>query len=186
MDKFGLIATMLATSALAVREPSSSLQCSGYNDDLADVGAMFRRRRRNRPAATARPASRGPSSTQGYQEPVGLGATAFTAASGTALPLTGTPLKTFKGRRLVIDFTRSGATATGLLTITTMMVGSVNQMPQGVTSLPVAAYGAQAINNGWSFSECPASVPISMGLAISLAPTAPDRVDVSALIHGEV
>lgn len=150
-------------------------------DDLADVGRFFGRKKR-------RPSRGGsaPAAYRGDREPLGLGTTTFLPAAATALTLSGTPLKRFKGDRLVIDITRSAATVTGLVAITSMFAGAANAMPTGVTSMPAAAYNPNAINNRWAFPWVEASVPITMGISISASPPAGEACVVSALIHGDV
>lgn len=153
-------------------------------DDISDVGAWPFRKKKNRnrralPAAARNGLMR--------QEPLGLGAVTFTDTSGTALVLTGTPLERFTGRKIVIDVSRSDDTVTGLVTVTSLMVGARNQLPTGITSMPASAWSALASNSPqWKLDACPPSVPITMGVAISAAPAAGKRADVSALIHGIV
>lgn len=145
-------------------------------DDLADVGSIFRRRKR-------RGSSNG-GGGGGRNQPFGLGSTVFTNVSGTALTLEKAPLEDFQGRRLVVDVTKSAGAAGIMVEITSLMVGSKNQLPQGLASMPAAAFASTAVQGGWIMNKAKASVPIALGLAVSAAPAAGETVNVSALIHG--
>ncbi len=116
--------------------------------------------------------------------PVGLGASAFTASSGTSLTLSGSPGRPFKGRRLLVDITRTGTSATGLITITAFNIGDVNQLV-GRGALLANGFTATAFGVDMQMSACAPALTISMVFAISAAPTMTDRVDFGAQIHGE-
>jgi hypothetical protein len=117
-------------------------------------------------------------------QPLGFSAVAFTATSGTALPATTRPQKPFKGRRLVVDFTRTGATATGLLTITSINIGVNNQL---VSTQPIgaAAFSPNAFDCNVSLSACSSALDITVNYALSVAPTMTDRIDVATTLFGE-
>lgn len=116
-------------------------------------------------------------------QPLGFGASAFTAASGTVLSLQATPQRPFKGQRLVVDITRTGASATGLITITRLDVGTANQL---VSSGPLsaAAFAATAFDVNLQLDPATPGILIVVQFAISAAPAAADRVDFSATMFG--
>jgi hypothetical protein len=116
-------------------------------------------------------------------QPLGFGSSAFTVASGTVLSLTATPQRPFKGQRLVVDITRTGATATGLITITRLDVGTANQL---VSSGPLAAaaFAATAFDVNLELDPATPGILIVVQLAISVAPAAADRVDFAAVMFG--
>jgi len=108
---------------------------------------------------------------------------AFTATSGTALTTTSRPQRPFRGVRLVIDTARTGATATGLVTVTAFNVGQGNQfIAQG--ALPAAGFGPGAFQTEMNLDSAQPGIDIVLTFAISVAPGAADRVDVAAMIIG--
>lgn len=170
-----------------------------YFDDLADIGDddlgalevgirnPFRRRRRGGgrriPARSLIPATPGVPMPGVRLQPLGLGATAFTAASGTILALTAQPQRPFKGQRLVIDITRTGASATGLVTVTRLDVGTANQLVAS-SALSAAAFAPTAFDVNLQLDPATPGITITLQLAISAAPAGADRVDVGATILG--
>lgn len=116
-------------------------------------------------------------------QPLGFGASAFTAASGTVLSLTASPQRPFKGQRLVVDITRTGASATGLVTITRLDVGTANQLVSS-GSLGAAAFAATAFDVNLELDPATPGILIVVQFAISAAPAAADRVDFSATMFG--
>ncbi len=116
-------------------------------------------------------------------QPLGFGASAFTATSGTVLSLQATPQRPFKGQRLVVDITRTGTTSTGLITITRLDVGTANQL---VSSGPLsaAAFAATAFDVNLQLDPATPGILIVVQFAISAAPTMTDRVDFSATMFG--
>jgi hypothetical protein len=165
---------------------------SDYNDDvgtleLADlVGARRRGGMRRTSAARARaliPNVPGVPQTSMRLQPLGLGATAFTATSGTILSLSASPQRPFKGQRLVIDITRTGVTSTGLVTITRLDVGTDNQLV-GSGAISAAAFAATSFDCNLSLAPATPGVLITVQFAISAAPAVVDRVDIGATIFG--
>lgn len=116
-------------------------------------------------------------------EPLGFPAFAFTAASGTAISQVTRPQKPFKGGRLVIDIARTGATATGLITVTSMLIGArpvlVNSNPIGAGAFAATAFGVEL-----NLDEAPAALDITLVLATSVAPGGADKIDVAATLLG--
>jgi hypothetical protein len=170
-----------------------------YFNDLADIGdydlgALGRRRNRKRSQGRGVPARRLVSNIPGVptrglrEQPLPLGATQFNATSGTALSLSASPARPFRGRRLIVDFTRTNGTgaAQGLLTCTSLSVGADNQLPVPAgTGMPAAAFGATAVGVNLDMDPAGPGVGMSLGLAVSVAPTGTGTIDISALIIGE-
>jgi hypothetical protein len=177
-----------------------------YINDLADVdlGALdisrfgdvrrFGARMNRRPAAQRTASRQVPMrmlvpSTPGVpnnglrEQPLGLGAVAFTNASGTILTLQASPQRPFKGRRLVLDITRTGAGATGLVTVTRLDVGSDNQLA-GSGALSSSAFGATAVDVPLDLAPATPGILITVQLAVSVAPGAGERIDVSGTLFG--
>lgn len=167
-------------------------------NDLADVGALRRRAGRGRQQMQRRPtlptrsmnARRlipqvpGAPSVGLRLQPLGFPTIAFTAASGTALPATSRPQRPFKGKRLVVDLARTGATATGLVTVTEISIGTNNQQ---VSRNPVGAgsFSPLAYDTNMELAACTTALDITVGYAISVAPAAADRVDIATTLFGE-
>lgn len=164
-------------------------------DDLADVGALPRRRQLQyhapqRPGTYGYPARRiipqvpGAPAVGIRLQPLGLSTVAFTATSGTALNATTRPQRPFKGKRLVCDIARTGTSATGLVTITGLFVGTNNQF---VSSDPIGAgaFAATAFDVNLELAACTTALDVRVSYAISAAPTMTDRVDIASTIFGE-
>jgi hypothetical protein len=176
-------------------------------DDLADVGALprrmmrggrgagFGRGRRQLPApqylpGRAVPARRLIPSVPGAPqiglrlEPLGFTDVAFTATSGTALAATTRPQRPFKGKRLVCDIARTGATATGLVRVTEISIGTNNQM---VSRNPIGAgaFAATAFDVNLELAACSTALDITVGYSLSVAPAMTDRIDVGTTMLGE-
>lgn len=169
---------------------------ANYFDDLADMGAdmgslemgAFRRGRRRGAGRSVNvrrliPQVPGVPMPGARLQPLGLGATAFTAASGTILALTARPQRPFLGQRLVVDITRTGATATGLVTITRLDIGTANQLVSS-GALSAAAFAATAFDVNLQLDPATPGIDITVQFAISVAPGAADRVDISGTIFG--
>jgi hypothetical protein len=162
--------------------------------DLEDVGALFRRRKKKK-ARGGVPARRLLARVPGVpargirEQPLPLGATAFTVGGLTTLTLTAKPQRPFRGRRLIVDLTRSnaGGSANGLVNITSLDIGADNQLPVPAgSSMPAAAFQSTAVGVNLDMDPCQGGIEVTLGVSITAAPTvAGDRVDVSAVIIGE-
>lgn len=118
-------------------------------------------------------------------QPVPFTSVTFSATSGTLLQMTGTPLKPFKGRRLQMAYVRTGATATGLLTITQFTIGVNNQLV-GVGGLPVDGYLATAFGVELELAPCNAAIPITMSIQLTgTAITMTDNIVLSGQLIGD-
>lgn len=142
------------------------------------------------PAAYAQPIARIAPSHPGTPQPgmrwlsLPLLASAFTAASGTALPFAVTPQHYFKGRRWIYVETRTGATATGLVTLLNPAVGThIQLVAAGSTS--AAQYAPTAFDTDESLDPMGPGVTLSGTLVTSAAPAMTDRIDFNLAIKGE-
>lgn len=117
-------------------------------------------------------------------QPLGFNAITFTATSGLTLPATTRPQKPFKGKRLVADIARTGTTATGLVTITSLTIGVNNQF---VSTGPVGAgaFAAGAFDTNVELSACSTALDITVNYAINVAPTMTDTVAIATTLFGE-
>lgn len=161
--------------------------------EIGDVGFPFRRRRGGRKArgGNARvpmrrliPQIPGSPGNMLALEPLGLTAVAFTSTSGTLLAMTARPQKPFKPRRLIIDLTRTGASATGLITVSRIDIGVTNCLVQN-NPIAVSMFQSVAVDANIAFPPASQGVDIVVQLNISAAPTTTDRVDVGGGFLGE-
>lgn len=117
-------------------------------------------------------------------QPLGFTVVTFGAATGTALAATTRPQKPFKGRRLVVDIARTGTTATGLVTVTSITVGVNNQLVS-TGAVGAGAFAPTAFDCNVSLSACSSALDIAVNYAISAAPTMTDTVSIATTIFGE-
>jgi hypothetical protein len=117
-------------------------------------------------------------------QPLGFTTVAFTATSGTALPAVTRPQKPFKGKRLVVDIARTGASATGLITITSITIGVNNQLVS-TNAIGAGAFAAGSFDTNVELSACSSALDINVNYAISAAPAGADRVDIATSLFGE-
>jgi hypothetical protein len=116
-------------------------------------------------------------------QPLGLGSTAFTAASGLLLAIQASPQKPFKPQRLILDITRTGASATGLVTVNRIDIG-VDNMLVGSGPLPASMFQNTGVDLNVSFAPATPGINIVVQLACSVAPAGADRVDIAAGMLG--
>lgn len=118
-------------------------------------------------------------------QPLGFGVVTFTATSGTALTATTRPQKPFKGRRLVVELARTGATATGLVSIASVTVGVNNQFVS-TGAVSAGAFAATAFDCNVELSACSSALDISVNYVLSPpAITMTDTISVGTTLFGE-
>lgn len=164
--------------------------------DLDDVGARPRRRIRGRSGArrTQLQVRSTPANVQAVAgvSPVamkrmmlGLGNVFFAVAQPlTTQTLSIQPQVPFKGDRLVIDFTRTGASATGLLTVTAFAVGIKNQLA-GFGPIGIGGLGPTATDIFIVMDPAGPGVTITLSITVTAIPTTTDRIDVNATLWGD-
>lgn len=175
-------------------------------DDLADVGAAPRRRR-GRGRAMVRqggyPGQRGGyGDGRGYpvrryiptipgapavgirMQPLGFPTVSFILNSGTALSTTTRPQRPFKPKRLVVDISRTGVTSTGLISVTSLNIGTNNQF---VSSAPIGAgaFAPTSFDTNMELAACTTALDITVGYSNTVVVTTTDRVDVATTMVGE-
>jgi hypothetical protein len=117
-------------------------------------------------------------------QPLGFSDVQFNATSGTSLTATTRPQKPFKGRRLVVELARTGATATGLVKITSITIGVNNQFVS-TGSVSAGAFAANGFDVNVELSACSTALDINVNYTISAAPAMTDKVDVGTTMFGE-
>ena len=166
-----------------------------YFNDLADIGAdielgwnPFKRKRagarRSSAARRLLPQVPGVPARGLGEQPLGFGSSAFTATSGTLLTLTASPQRPFRGRRLIVDLTRTGTTSTGLVTLVRLDVGVDNQLP-GSGAIAVSTFANNSVGVNLDMDPATPGVTITLQFNVSAAPTTTDRIDFAAALIGE-
>ena len=119
-------------------------------------------------------------------KPLGLGSVTFTATSGTLLSLSGQPQKAFLPKRLILDVSRTGTSATGLVTVNRIDIGadSMQVSAGGVGGLPAAMFANVGVDLNIEFAPATPGILINVQLNISAAPTMTDTVVVSGGMLG--
>lgn len=115
--------------------------------------------------------------------PLPIGATSFTATSGTSLTLTTRTQRPYRPTRMIIVVNRTGATATGLITVSEIKVGQDPQ-PAAAGSMPAEGFGPQVWDADVDFTPITPGIDASVTFGNSVVPTAPDKIDVSAMFVG--
>lgn len=178
-----------------------------YDYDLAglvgpelgfDFGARRRRGRRMAPQrgyamqraervinAEARtiPAIPGVPATDAAMLPLGFPTVTFSSSSGTSLTTTVNPQAPFRARRLIVSLGRNGASATGLVVVASLRVGTRETI---VSDGPVPADVFQPTSFDCDILLPPVSPGSLVRLAVQIlaAPTGTDTVSVSAALIG--
>lgn len=113
--------------------------------------------------------------------PLGFPIAVFTATSGTALTRVTRPQIPISGQRLVVVVARSGATATGLITITDLKIGQRSQLGSA-DPIPAEAFAPDAVGVALDLDPAQPGIDITVFFQNSLAPTAPDTISVSSML----
>jgi len=118
----------------------------------------------------------------GKRLPLGFGLTRFISTTGLAVvQVTARPQVPCRPARLIVEVIRSGATSTGAVTIQSITVGTRNQFI-GAAAVPAGAFAAGAFDATLLGDAAQPGVDVTIVLAISLVPTAPDFVDVTPVV----
>jgi hypothetical protein len=117
-------------------------------------------------------------------QPLGFSDVVFTATSGTALPAETRPQKPFKGRRLVVEIARTGASATALVKVTSITVGTNNQFVS-TQSTSAGAYAGGNFDVNVELSACTSALDIAVNYSIRTAPAMADTIEIGTTLFGE-
>lgn len=126
----------------------------------------------------------GPSGLSMKTLPLGIGTVTFTAASGTSLSVEVEPQRGYTPKRLVAELTRTGATATGSVKLTSLKVGDIEQLPAS-NGCPASMFQANATESELDLSPATPGMKIVATWAISVAPGAADTVTVDCGFYGK-
>lgn len=116
-------------------------------------------------------------------QPLGFTNGTFNATSGTTITVRARPQRPLRGGRLVGSYSRSGTTATGLLTLVSLFVGTDGQLlsgdPISFDSLAPNAFGV-----GVNLTPAAVGQEIVATVAISVAPGSTDTVAFNLTMFG--
>lgn len=119
----------------------------------------------------------------GRVQPLGFENGAFTAAGPGVVTIRARPQRPLRGGRLVADFTRTGATATGLLTLVQLVVATDGQLLSG-DPISFAALSPNAFGVGVNLSPAAVGNEIFATVATSALPAGADRIDFNLTLFG--
>jgi len=116
--------------------------------------------------------------------PLGLGTVTFTAASGTSLSAEVEPQRGYTPKRLVAALTRTGASATGSVKLTSLKIGDIEQLPSS-NGCPASMFDAQATDAHLDLSPATPGMKVVATWSISAAPAGADTVVLDAGFYGK-
>lgn len=135
------------------------------------------------PLAAVQPQMPGVPDRGGRVQPLGFELGAFTAAGPAVVTVRARPQRPVRGGRLVGDFSRTGLTATGLLTLVQLVVATDGQLLSG-DPISFAALSPNAFGVGVNLSPAAVGNEIFATVAISALPAGADRVDFNLTLFG--
>jgi hypothetical protein len=115
--------------------------------------------------------------------PIGLPAFVFNATSGTTIKQTVRAQRNIALEKIVVTYSRTGTTATGLVTMRNVYIGADGQFPT-LDGVPVDLYGPTVDNNEVQFAPLVVGQDLTVELGISAAPTGTDNVVVAVALQG--
>lgn len=135
------------------------------------------------PLSAVQPQLPGVPDRGGRVQPLGFENGAFTATGPAVVTVRARPQRPIRGGRLVADFSRTGVTATGLLTLVQLVVATDGQLLSG-DPISFAALSPNAFGVGVNLSPAAVGNEIFATVAISALPTTTDRVDFNLTLFG--
>lgn len=154
-------------------------------DDDEEAGALWadalRRAKRakangGRPRLAPPPVIRtGPAGQAMKRIPLGVGTVTFGAATGTSLTAEVEPQRGYTPQRLVLAVTRTGASATGSVKVTSIKHGDVEQLPAS-NGCPAAMFQADTTDAELDLTPVTPGMKVIITVSISAAPAGADTV----------
>lgn len=117
-------------------------------------------------------------------QPLGFPTVIFTATSGVTLSAQTRPQRPFKGKRVVVDLARTGTTATGLIGVTSLNIGTNNQFVS-TGAIPASMFAGASFDTNVELAACSTALDITIAFQTSTAPTTTDTIAVQAGLIGE-
>jgi hypothetical protein len=119
----------------------------------------------------------------GKVQPLGFENGAFVAGGSAVITVRARPQRPIRGGRVVGSYTRTGASATGLLTLVQLVVATDGQLLSG-DPISFDALAPTAFGVGVNLTPASVGNEIFATVAISALPTMTDRVDFNLTIFG--
>ncbi len=116
-------------------------------------------------------------------QPLGFTNGTFTATSGTTITVRARPQRPLRGGRLVGSFARVGTSATGLLTLVSLFVGTDGQLLSG-DPISFDALSPNAFGVGVNLTPAAVGQEIVATVAVSAAPTMTDTITFNLTMFG--
>lgn len=135
------------------------------------------------PMSAVQPHMPGVPDRGGRVQPLGFENGAFTSAGPAVVTVRARPQRPLRGGRLVADFTRTGVTATGLLTLVQLVVATDGQLLSG-DPISFAALSPNAFGVGVNLSPAAVGNEIFATVATSALPANQDRIDFNLTLFG--
>jgi hypothetical protein len=135
------------------------------------------------PLAMVQPAVPGVSQRGGRVQPLGFTPGRFDATSGTELQVIATPQRPLRGGRLVGTYSRIGVTATGLLFLASLTVGTDGQLLSG-DAIGFDMLSPNSFGVGVNFTPASVGNQIIADVSISDAPGSDDSIPFSLGLWG--
>lgn len=135
------------------------------------------------PLSAVQPQLPGVPDRGGRVQPLGFENGAFTSAGPAVVTIRARPQRPLRGGRLVADFTRTGVTATGLLTLVQLVVATDGQLLSG-DPISFAALSPNAFGVGVNLSPAAVGNEIFATVAVSALPAMADRIDFNLTLFG--
>lgn len=115
--------------------------------------------------------------------PFAANLTFISTAPANPQNLTVQPQKPFRATRQVYVVARTGATATGLLSLAGLDIGA-NRQAAGIGFAPLEAFGPTAFDVDVDLDPASTSINVVAQVQTSLVPTSPDNIVVSGVLIG--
>jgi hypothetical protein len=135
------------------------------------------------PVQAIQPALPGVPARGGRVQPLGFQNGAFVAGGSAVVTVIARPQRPFRGGRLVGSLTRTGASATGLVTLVSLTVATDGQLlsgdPISFDALAPQSFGVQV-----DLSPAAVGNEIIAQVAVSVLPTMTDRIDFNLTVFG--
>ena len=135
------------------------------------------------PLSVVQPEMPGVPDRGGRVQPLGFENGAFTAAGPAVVTVRARPQRPIRGGRIVGDFTRTGVSATGLLTLVQLVVATDGQLLSG-DPISFAALSPNAFGVGVNLSPAAVGNEIFATVATSALPVNNDRIDFNLTLFG--
>lgn len=116
-------------------------------------------------------------------QPLGFTPATFTATSGTTLTVRARPQRPLRGGRLFGSFARVGTTATGLLTLVSLFVGTDGQLLSG-DPISFDALAPNSFGAGINLTPAAVGQEIVAVVSVSAAPTMTDTIPFNLTLFG--